>query len=181
MSDCWCGNPACDGCAPLVPVPPVPEGVVVFDPVRWAARYPEFAPVAAATAQEYFYDATIYLDNTPCSPVCDASVGGERERLLYMMTAHLAYISGPLPGVDGSIGGGQAVGRPGSKAVGPVSVSYTGLDALPGSAAWFAQTKYGLAFWQATAVHRTFRYRTPFLDPKAYPGRLWWGIAYPWP
>jgi hypothetical protein len=141
-------------------VPPVDDCVVQFDYGRWSTRYSEFAgsgtiTVSPALAQELFYDATIYLDNSCSSPVCDASVGGERERLLYMMTAHLAQIGGP-PGT-----GAGTPGRMTNKAVGPVSVGYGGLDGLPASAAWYAQTQYGLSFWQATAQYRLFRYR-PF-------------------
>jgi hypothetical protein len=165
-----------DGCAPcdpLIPVPPVDPCVVVFDPTRFAARYPEFsAPpynLQAATAQELFYDATMYLDNTCNSPVCDTSVGGERERLLYMLTAHMAYLTGP--------GSGQQVGRINNKSVGPVSVGY-GLDGVPGTAAWFTQSKYGFAYWQAIAVYRSWRYRpfTGVSGRKYYP----YGTALPY-
>jgi hypothetical protein len=153
----------CEPCAPLIPEPPVPDCVVQFDYARWSLRYPQFAPTGAtpvseALAQEYFYDATMYLDNSCNSPVCDASIGGERERLLYLMTAHLALINGA-----GSPAGAPTPGRVNNKSVGPVSVGYGGLDGLPANAAWFAQTGPGLAFWQATAQYRTFQYRVPFI------------------
>jgi hypothetical protein len=169
MSTCTCGctDGSCS-CPPLIPVPPVDACVVQFDYGRWSTRYPEFSaagihPVSSALAQEYFYDATLYLDNTCSSPVCDASIGGERERLLFLMTAHLAAITGA-----GSPGGAPTPGRITNKAVGPVSVGYGGLDGLPANSLWFAQTAYGFAFWQATAAYRTFQYRVPYV-PANFP------------
>jgi hypothetical protein len=172
----------CDGaCLPLIPEPPVPAGVVVFDYARWSVRYPGFT-TSPELAQELFYDATMYVDNSPQSPVCDASLGGERERLLYLMTAHLAFLAGGGPGAGGAGAAAGTVGRPASKSVGPVSISYS-LDGLPGGAAWYAQTQYGLTFWQLTAPYRTFRYRAPGIYPRAWHGYSWasGGLAYPWP
>jgi hypothetical protein len=153
------------GCEPLIPVPPVDACIVQFDYGRWSLRYPVFAatgltPVSAALAQEYFYDATMYCDNSCTSLICDASIGGERERLLFMLTAHIAAINGA-----GSPGGAPTPGRIINKGVGPVSVGYGGLDGLPGTAAWFAQTAYGLEFWQATLRYRSGPlYRVPYLE-----------------
>jgi hypothetical protein len=170
---CGCTDGSCD-CPPLIPVPPVPDCVVQFDYGRWCVRFPEFDvtqggvhPIGSALAQEYFYDATMYLDNSCCSPVCDASIGGERERLLFLMTAHLALVNG-----SGNPVGAGTPGRVTNKAVGPVSVGYGGLDGLPANSLWFAQTAYGLAFWTATAAYRTFRYRVPFI-PYNNMGRGW--------
>lgn len=149
-------------CPPLIPNPPVPPCVVQFDYNRWAARYPEFStpqqipgsgvivggtlgPISKEQAQELFYDATLYLDNTCDSPVCDASVGGERERLLYMLTAHLGYLYGPRSS--------QQVGFVTSKSAGPLSVGYS-VPGIGANAAWFAQSKYGFAFWQGVAQYR---------------------------
>ncbi|PWT77548.1 MAG: hypothetical protein C5B60_02635 [Chloroflexi bacterium] len=162
------GRPPC--CPPLIPVPPIPDCVVQFNYDRWQIRFPEFAPqlpdgsanpmgVSRELAQELFYDATMFLDNSCTSPVCDASIGGERERLLFLMTSHLAYLRGH------GAGGMGDVGRATSKSVGPVSVGYT-LEGVTGNSAWFAQTGYGLAFWTATAAYRVFRYR---------PGPSWRG------
>jgi hypothetical protein len=101
--------------------------------------------------------------------VCDASVGGERERLLYMLTAHLAYLTGP--------GSGQQVGVINNKSVGPVSVGYQ-IPNVPGTAAWFIQSKYGFSYWQGTAQYRLFRYRpfTGVSGQKYYP----YGTALPY-
>jgi hypothetical protein len=89
--------------------------------------------------------------------VADAAV---RSVLLNMLTAHIAALNSP--------GASGVVGRVSSASEGSVSVSAE--LAVPGSAAWFAQTRYGIAFWQATAQYRTATYRPP-----AYPSRFAFG------
>ncbi|SDR17588.1 DUF4054 domain-containing protein [Paraburkholderia tuberum] len=136
-------------------------GVVHFSYTRWAARYPELAKwVSAATAQEYFNEAQLYCDNTPRSIVRDLN---ERALLLNMVTAHIAALNAPLNGNAPS----PLVGRIGSATQGSVSVQ-TQLDLPSGSAQWYAQTKYGFAFWQATAKYRMMTYwpgPTPVVNP----------------
>lgn len=151
-------------------------GVVVFSYANWAARYPEFSSVSPATAQQYFNEAQLYCDNTPCSIVADSRPGGEREILLNMMTAHIAQLSQPVGGVAASGSSTPAapsplVGRISSATEGSVSVQ-TQMDLPPGSAQWFAQTQYGAAYWQATAKYRMMTYvpgRTPVSNPWASP------------
>lgn len=132
--------------------------VVTFDYSGWIARYPEFSAVIQATAQLYFNEATLYLDNTSASVVADASPGGARATLLNMLTAHIAALN--------MAGSSPLVGRINSATEGSVSV---GTDyAVPGTAAWFAQTKYGAAYWQAVLPYRTMRYYAPvqpFVQP----------------
>lgn len=123
--------------------------VVVFDAASFKIRYPEFSTVPDVLLSEYFGDATLYLSNSDCSPVQDVS---RRSRLLNMLTAHLAYLGGALS-ADGRPG---PVGRVSSATEGSVSISTE--YATPGTAAWFTQTPYGAAFWQATSTLRGFRY-----------------------
>lgn len=129
-------------------------GVVAFSYPDWSAMYPELAAsVIQPQAQGYFYQAQLYCDNTPTSLIADTSKGGEREILLNMMTAHIAALNAPLNGQPSS----PLVGRINSATQGSVSVG-TQMDVPAGSAAWFNQTKYGAAFWAATAKYRTMRY-----------------------
>jgi hypothetical protein len=129
-------------------------------------RYPELAAsVPQPLAQQYFAEATLYCDNTPCSIVTDLTM---RTMLLNMVTAHIAALNAPLNGQASS----PLVGRINSATEGSVSVG-TQLDMPPGSAQWFAQTKYGLAYWQATAQFRTMRY-VPGPVPVTNP----WGFRY---
>lgn len=123
--------------------------IVAFDAARFKVRYPLFASVSDATLSAYFDDAGLYLSNKDNSPVTDLT---QRERLLWMLTAHIALLEGVLT-VDGQP---SPVGRTSSAAEGSVSASLE--YAAPGSQAWFAQTQFGASFWQAVANLRSFRY-----------------------
>lgn len=119
---------------------------VVFDYEAWAARYPELdAQGNAPQAQMFFNEATLYLDNTACSPVSDPT---QRAVILNQITAHIAALNGPQSS--------PLVGRISSATEGSVNVSTE--YAAPGSAAWWSQTKYGAAAWQALAAYRTMQY-----------------------
>lgn len=126
--------------------------IVVFDYAGFIARYPEFGQVPQARCQAFFDEAGLYLRNDGTSPVR----GDTSQRLLMnMLTAHIAALNAQAPG-----GAGQAntlVGRIESATEGSVTVG-TSNDYPPGSAQWFQQTKYGAAFWQASAQYRTMHY-----------------------
>lgn len=127
------------------------SGVVTFSYADWSLRYPELAAsVSAPLAQLYFNEASLYCDNTPTSIVRDLPT---RELLLNMLTAHVASLNASLNGQESS----TLVGRISNATQGSVSVA-TQMDLPPGSAQWFAQTKYGAAYWAATARYRTMRY-----------------------
>lgn len=126
--------------------------VVIFDQGAFAARYPEFVAIPSTTLQLYFNEATIYLNNTDSSPVTDGSPGGMRAMLLNMLTAHIAALNS---GVNGNAAP-NTVGRVDSATQGSVSAHIE--FQVPGTAAWFAQTKYGAAYWQATASYRSMHY-----------------------
>lgn len=125
---------------------------VIFNPTAFKTRYPEFAAVSNVLLQAYFDESTLYLSNSDTSPVQDIP---RRTLLLNMLTAHVAYIGGALGN-----NGGQAlpVGRTSSATEGSVSVSLEYMT--PGTQAWYVQTQYGAAFWQATLNLRRFRYRS---------------------
>lgn len=125
--------------------------VVIFDPAAFKEAYPAFASVPDALLTEYFNIATLYLSNTDCSIVQDIA---KRTTLLWLLTAHIAYLSGALNLVPGTPG---LVGRVSSATEGSVSVS-TEYPTNPNNA-WFLQTQWGAIFWQATLSYRSFRYR----------------------
>jgi hypothetical protein len=127
------------------------SAVASFDYSAWIARYPEFSTVDEPTATAYFTEATIYHANDGSGPVANAS---QQLLLLNMLTAHLAQIYSGANGQDPS----PLVGRINTASEGTVSVGAE-LPGLPGSAAWYSTTKYGLAYWAATAPYRTMRYR----------------------
>lgn len=124
---------------------------VVFDPAAFKARYPEFAAVANPTLAACFDEAGIYLSNTDNSPVQNLT---RRTTLLNMLTAHVAYIGGLLS-ADGMP---RPVGRVSQASEGSVSAAFEGVPPTPGSGAWFQQSQYGAAFWQATSSLRGMRY-----------------------
>jgi hypothetical protein len=131
--------------------------VATFDYAAWLARYPEFGPsgqqpVSADQAAMYFAEATDNHRNDGFGPVEDATT---QLRLLNMLTAHIAVRN--AANANGSPASGL-VGRISSATEGSVSVS-TDAPGIPASAAWLAQTKYGLDYWNATKSYRTARYR----------------------
>lgn len=134
---------------------------VTFNYATWVARYPEFAAVSEPLAQSYFDEAGLYCQNVTCNP---AFAAGVLPTLLNMLTAHIAWLNAPRDenGNPASTGAAapEIVGRINSASEGSVSVQAewnTGTPASP-SEAWYIQTKYGAAYWGATAQFRTFQY-----------------------
>jgi hypothetical protein len=125
-------------------------GIVAFDVNKFFARYPEFNQLDTDLAAEFFTEATMYLDNTDTSPVIDLS---QRALLLNMLTAHIAALN---YGTNGNPSSGL-VGRINSATEGSVTVS-ADMGPVTGSQAWYIQTKYGAAYWQASARFRMARY-----------------------
>ena len=121
----------------------------VFDPIAFKSRYPEFAAVSNAQLSAYFDEATLYLSNADNSPVQNVA---RRLVLLNMLTAHISKLSGALA-ADGQP---APVGRVASAGEGSVNAALEYLP--PGTHAWYSQTQYGAAFWQATLTLRRFRY-----------------------
>lgn len=124
-------------------------GIVTFVSADFLARYPEFTALNTASPNLlglYFNEATLYLNNTLASRVCDIET---RTPLLYMLTAHIAALNGGINGQQPS----QLVGRIDAASEGSVSVS-ADMPGATANAAWFLQTKYGAAYWQASARYR---------------------------
>lgn len=135
---------------------PVPA--VTFDYAQWLVVYPYFSGISQGAAQAYFNLATLYCANK-LGPVCDVAT---LAALLYLLTAHVAWLMSPKDanGNPTSSGGtlNPVVGRMSSATEGSVSIQ-TDNQYAPGSAQWFQQTPWGAAYWQATAIYRTFRWR----------------------
>ena len=149
-------------------------GVVDFVQSDFLARYPEFGALAAAQPTVlglYFGEATLYLDNTLSSQVQQIE---QRTPLLYMLTAHIAALNGGVNGQSAP----SLVGRINTATEGSVSVG-ADMGQVPGTAAWYLQTKYGAAYWQATAAYRTARY-VPGRSITPLPGVFPPGGIWPW-
>lgn len=127
---------------------------VTFDYPGWIARYPEFGYIELPQAQAYFDEATIYCRNDGSGPARTVPV---QKMLLNMLAAHIAALNAALANGQPAPG---LVGRITNASEGSISVGteFRGPEAME----WFAQTKYGAAYWQATAPYRTMRYRVPW-------------------
>lgn len=131
----------------------ITPGVVVFDPAAFILLYPAFTSVPAPALSANFNLATLQLNNSCCSVVNDAPT---RSALLNLLTAHITAL---LNGVNGVAPSGL-VGRISSATQGSVSVAAQ-FNAEDFSESYFAQTQWGVAFWQSTIVYRTAMYVPP--------------------
>jgi hypothetical protein len=94
-----------------------------------------------------------------------------------MLTAHIAWLNAPrdADGNPASTGSPASpiVGRINSASEGSVSVQADIGDATAGSPSqpWYMQTRYGAAYWAATAQYRTARYvaNPVFVPGPGYP------------
>lgn len=121
---------------------------VSFNYSTWITRYPELSTVTEPLATLYFQEATLYCDNTGASKITNE---GTRATMLNMLTAHIAALNSVALGKTFS----DPVGKLSSATQGSVSASFD--NQIPGTAAWYAMTKYGMAYWQASAPYRTAR------------------------
>lgn len=128
-------------------------GIVAPNYTAWSQRYPEFVANAAAgqVVEEplyaaYFAEACLYVDNTVCSPVPNEAPTYQRAQFLGMIVSHIAALNRP--------GSSGIVGRIASATEGTVTVAAEYGQLQPGSQAWYIQTKYGAAFWQASGDYR---------------------------
>lgn len=147
-----------------------------FDYNAWVTRYPQFGssggtPVDQATAQAYFDEAGLYLDNTGCSVV---QTDGQQLMLMNMLTAHIALLNIIQSG--GATSG--LVGRISNASEGSVSVAAEN-NYPPGTVQWYQQTQPGSAYWVATAQYRMMKYAPgPVLGvPANQGGGLWSGFG----
>lgn len=139
---------------------------VVFDPVAFAAAYPEFSGFTTAVLDNAFNTAVLYCNNTDSSVVQDLTT---RTTLLWLLTAHILKL---FYGTNNSSTG--AVTAP-SDLVGRVEVAKEGtilvradMGPATASGAWYNQTRYGAAYWAMTVRYRVARY-IPFIGPTTNP------------
>ncbi|MEQ9910985.1 DUF4054 domain-containing protein [Pectobacterium polaris] len=125
--------------------------IVVLDIDKFRAMFPEFSNVTDIALQFLFDQATDYLNNTEYSVVIDAT---KRERLIYLLMAHLAYVR---YGDSKGNGGSGLVGRLSSASEGSVSVS-SDAGQIEFRYMWYTQSPYGMDYWQATKVYRMANY-----------------------
>ncbi|HHE5697833.1 TPA: DUF4054 domain-containing protein [Citrobacter amalonaticus] len=125
--------------------------IVVLDIPKFRAMFPELSNVTDAQLPYLFDQSNDYLNNSECSLVEDAV---KRERLLYLLMAHLAYMR---YGDANGNGGTGLVGRLSSATEGSVSVS-SEAGQVEFRYMWYTQSPYGMDYWQATKVYRMANY-----------------------
>ncbi|WP_186145994.1 DUF4054 domain-containing protein [Burkholderia gladioli] len=128
-----------------------PPGVVTFDPAAFKAAFSAFENVDPEVLSGYFAMAEMFLNNSPASAVQNLAM---RAQLLNLITAHLAFLMGRAAAGDGS----QAaiVGQMVSAGQGSVNAAFA--QSQSQSSAFWAQSQYGITFWQMALPFRTFRY-----------------------
>lgn len=136
---------------------------VVFDPNAFKIAFPTFVNLTNQTLTNVILPiAEIYCRNDGGGPVSSAAT---QTSLLNLMVAHVAQL---LYGPDGMTPT-ALVGRISSASQGSVSVSTE--FPVTQTTAWFMQTQFGAAFYQATAAYRTMRYM-PKTSPLPRAGRV---------
>lgn len=148
---------------------------VVFDYPTWVAMFPEFSPLTPTQGAAYFMAAGTVCANAATNP---ANADGNLATLLYWLTSHFAWLLCPKdangnPAATGNPAS-QLVGRIADASEGSVSVSTEWQMSADATALekFFAQTKYGAAYWAMTSQYRTARYlaRPTIVVNGAFPG-----------
>lgn len=123
---------------------------ITFNYTNWALLFPQFSNLNETQVTTLVLPlAEQYCRNDGGGPVTTAST---QTNLLNLMVAHVAQLlfgstTQPLS---------PLVGRINNASEGSVSVG-TDFPTTPNNA-WFLQTQFGAAFWQASAPYRTMRY-----------------------
>lgn len=129
----------------------ITPGVVAFDPAAFQAAFPAFATTSTDTLTANFALAELYLNNSPCSVVQDLTA---RAAMLNLITAHITFLLSRAASNNGA--NAAAVGQIQSAGEGTVNASFVAVQAK--NAAFWAQSQYGLMFWQMALPYRMFRY-----------------------
>ena len=141
--------------------------MVTFDPVAWAAAYPQFSNVSAASLTGVILPlAQVYCRNDGGGPIDDPNM---QTQALGLMVAHCAQLffgstTQPLSSI---------VGRVSNASEGSVSVTTSWPEASSLNEAWLSQTQYGAAFLvliSSVTLGRYFPKQTPLQKAWIYGG-----------
>ncbi len=135
--------------------------IVTFSYATWILRYPEFtSSVSSPLAQLYFNEACLYCDNGATGLIPNVAPAYQRATFLNMLTAHIAALNAAVPNPQNTTQSTPAsplVGRISNASEGSVSIAVQN-DFPPGTVQWYQSTKYGAAYWAASASYRTMAY-----------------------
>ena len=140
----------------MVTTPPV-----IFDFPQFTALFPEFSGLGPALCSAYFMRATgNIISNSTTNPMYG---DGNLPFLIYLATAHVAYLNCPKDQAGNPSAGGtpasQAAGRVSSASQGSVSVQTEWPANDPsGQEKYLMQTKYGQEYIAAMGPYKTGRY-----------------------
>lgn len=138
-------------------------GVVTFNWAEWITQYPEFGYVTQPQGQSFFNRATLLVDNTPTSPICDLF---QRTIILNLATAHIAALFASQNG-QGPRG---VVGRINSATQGSVTVQSEYVTPKTNLQAFWSQTQYGADVWAVLQKYQVGFYVPPPLGVNANQG-----------
>lgn len=125
--------------------------IVTFDPNAFIRLFPQFSSITPEMFTQVILPlAQQYCRNDGGGPVATAA---SQTNLLNLMVAHICQLFYPN-GPNGPAG--PLVGMIKSVTEGSVDVSVE--FPLTQNNAWYMQTPFGAAFWQASAAYRTMRY-----------------------
>ena len=126
-----------------------------FNYAQWQSAFPALSYVTQAQAQAQFNIAgEFYLRNDGSGP--NWSTPQVQGDLLNLVTAHLCQLFVPNPAAGAAQPG--LVGRISNASEGSVSVTAEYAAQTSQSMAFWVQTQYGAAYWNAMKAHRSFRY-----------------------
>ena len=126
--------------------------IVPYDPVYFAALFPEFAGIANTTAPGYFVRAGFKINNSG-NGIIPFDQQNTQKYLVHLATAHIAELFDPTS----DRGSTQAVGRIGG-GEGSVKVTLDMGKTVSAEEAYWRQTKYGTELWSATSQYRGITY-----------------------
>lgn len=134
---------------------------VVFSDETWVGTYPEFSPLTPQQGQAYFNRSCLQFANSRDNPAFSPCGNELMENLFYLLTSHIAWLYCPKdangnPSATGTLN--RLVGRVSGATEGSVNVQLAYENSGSPNEAYYAQTPYGLEFWNATANFRTARY-----------------------
>lgn len=146
---------------------------VTFSASEWRGMWPGMALISDAAGQNFFNIATMFCNNRLGPVKCLDLL----KSLLYMVTAHLAFLFSPRdangnPSSTGTMPAPTIVGRINSATEGSVTVQSEFASQIPMQAGFWLQSPYGAAFWQATAIFRAGKYY-PGVRPRLGRGGPW--------
>lgn len=126
-----------------------------FDKAAWRGQYPRFATIPDDQLNGFIQQSYIYF--AECHDACNNrnncnECRGQKQQIRFLLVAHIAELE------SRNAGGGGMIGAITNASEGSVSIGSTVVGDASNIPPFFAQTSYGIAFWQATVSLRSAFY-----------------------